>query len=215
MGVFSSLPCFFVEVEEVAQRGRVSTDDLAILKLKSQRDLLLIEKRNLLIQVEKDMESARSFLSQKDKNLALIALRKKKHHSQLVIECSKYILQMEELISSVEFAVVQQSVVEALEEGSAALRKIQKELSVDYVSELVGDAIEAKAHFEEINTLLMEAGVSADDPDVISQFEKLAADEAQEVISALPDIPLLTPPLVSQEASSEGVTSSRIAVSAA
>jgi charged multivesicular body protein 6 len=142
-------------------------------------------------QAAKDDEAARSLVKEGKKQQAMLALRKKKQHEQLVVDCQNHQNRLEELIENIEISRIQKETVEALAEGVKMLKKIQKETgSVDYINQLMDDRDEALMQQQEISDALASAGVAADDPDALAEYERLvAAQAASQLASTTPAVP--------------------------
>ncbi|EER19449.1 Charged multivesicular body protein, putative [Perkinsus marinus ATCC 50983] len=169
---------------------RTNDNDRAILDLKVQRDQLDMHKRKLRVQVGMDEQAARRCIREKNKQVALLALRKKKHHELLLDETEGYLVKVAELIGSVEMARVQADVVSALASGTKALKDIQKEIGgVEYVDQLLQDNAEAQAEMAEISSALTNVGVPEDDAECLAELERINHELAVDVSSGLPTAP--------------------------
>merc|ERR1711871_1896539 len=115
---------------------------------------------------------------------AMLALRKKKQHEQLALECQNHQNRLEELIENIEISRIQQETVAALAEGVKMLKKIQKATgSVDYINQLMDERDEALLQQQEINEALASAGVAADDPDALAEYNRLLEAQAAEQLA--------------------------------
>jgi charged multivesicular body protein 6 len=166
--------------EESAQ---VSNDDMALLDLKVQRDQLVGHRRRVEQQVAKDKEAARSFICDGKKQQAMLALRKKKLHDQLVLDCGANLAKVEELVEQIEVARTQKDVVEALAAGVATLRRVQQEIGgADYVHRLMDERDDALAEMQEMSEALAGAGVAADDAEALAELARLEEAHAAGVL---------------------------------
>lgn len=170
---------------------QVDESDIGVLELKLQRDQIVAQKRKVTKQVERDTQAARDAVKQDKKSVAMLALRKKKFHEQLLQDCEAHLLKIDELISSVEMAKVQKEVVEAMKAGTATLKKIQQEIGgADYVAKVMDDSAEAMAEMKEINDLLAGEGVAADDADALAEYAMLEELAAKEKLAAAAPAPV-------------------------
>ena len=126
-------------------------------------------------------------LSEEKKGLALIALKHKKHQGELLHRSEEYLLQVNQIISNVEMASIQNDVVRALETGKSALASIQSELSLNYVEKLLEENAELSTEVKEVSSLL--AGIKEDDEPLYEEYLKLEARVVQEKADALPNVP--------------------------
>jgi charged multivesicular body protein 6 len=139
--------------------------------------------------VEKETEYARRMLKEGKKDRAKLALQKKKFQENLIAKTEAKLLNIEELVNSVEFAKVQAEVFNALKVGNDALQKINSTMSIDEVEKLMDDTAEAIAYQEEISQLLGTELTSEDNDAVLEELNAIEQGEAIELKGALPDAP--------------------------
>ena len=115
--------------------------------MKNQRDKLHQYQRRISVLTDRETAIARSLLAAGDKKRALLALRRKKYQESLLAKTDAQLEQLEQLTSSVEFALVQKDVVFGLEQGTSVLKEIHREMGgLDRVEELMGESAEAVAY---------------------------------------------------------------------
>lgn len=164
------------ERERLVEAPGVEDADRSLLDLKSQKDQLTRQKRKLSGKLLEDDAAARRLLGAGKKDLALLVLRKKKQHQQLVAQCETHLLRLDELIGSVEMAQMQRDVVAAIAEGAKTLKMLNEEIGgADHVQQLMGDVAEARANADEISKMLAQCDIAADDPDAISEYALMEA----------------------------------------
>ncbi len=66
----------------------------------------MVQKRKMETLIKKDVDTAKICVGEKRKQMALLALRKKKQHEQMLHTCMEHINKLEELVGHVETAVV-------------------------------------------------------------------------------------------------------------
>lgn len=163
------------------QNANVDDRDRALLDLKVQRDQLVTHRKKVNVQLGRDEEAARTLVQNGKKPQAMIALRKKKHHQQLAVQCEQHVAKVEELIDQIEAAQATKVVVEALKIGVATLKQVQREIGgADYVNKLMDERDEALEAQREISEALAGAGVSAEDEDALADLAKLEERIAEE-----------------------------------
>ncbi len=124
--------------------------------MKIQRDRLQKYQKKITILTTREHEIARELLKNGDRQRALLALRRKKYQESLLQKTDAQLAQLEELTSSVEFALVQKDVVFGLKEGTRVLKEIQKEMGgVEEVEKLMGENAEAIAYQKVCVSLLI------------------------------------------------------------
>ena len=99
--------------------------------MKNQRDKLHQYQRRITVLTSRETEIAKEMLAKGDKPRALLALRRKKYQESLLTKTDAQLEQLEQLTSSVEFALVQKDVVFGLQQGTKVLQEIHKEMGWD------------------------------------------------------------------------------------
>jgi len=172
--------------------ANVDDSDRAMLDLKVQRDQLVGHRRRMEAQVKRDGEAAKNLVKDGKKQQAMLALRKKKQHEQLVMDSQGHLNRLEELIDNIEFTKLQSEAVKALAEGVKMLKKVQQEMGgVDYVNQLMDERDEALLAQQEISDALSSAGVAADDPEALAEYERLVEAQAADSLGAPNPVPTL------------------------
>ena len=115
--------------------------------MKTQRDQLYRYQKRITVVTDREKEISKQCLRKGDKEKALLALRRKKYQESLLAKTITQLEQLENLISSVEFALVQKDVLYGLEQGTHVLQEIHKEMGgLAGVEKLVGQTEEARAY---------------------------------------------------------------------
>jgi charged multivesicular body protein 4 len=176
-----------------------------ITNLKEQVDLL--EKRNNFITKQKDnaILEAKQKLEKKDKNGAMLSLKKKKQFETEIEKNQGIQLTLENQIYSLESANMQKAVIDALELGNKSIKQINNNLNSDKIDELMDDIQEQTDNSNAINQALSQNLQQVyDDPDLLEELEKLEAENAEEDINKqcdnicgiLPSIPKEDIPII-------------------
>ena len=119
----------------------------AILDMKNQRDKLHQYQKKITIITDREKEIAKECLQRGDKKKALLALRRKKYQESLLVKTDAQLAQLEILTSDVEFALVQKDVLFGLQQGTAVLKEIHREMGgIENVEKLLGESEEAQAY---------------------------------------------------------------------
>jgi charged multivesicular body protein 6 len=176
--------------------------DHAILSLKTQRDTLHAYRRRLTLITTRETSIARTCLAAGDKPKALLALRRKKYQETLLSRTDSQLEQLEQLTSSVEFALVQKDVLFGLSQGTKVLKQIHKEMGgLEAVEKMMGESEEARAYQQEISEALAGQMSNSDEDEVEDELEamereiegvKLPDAPTGTVLGegALPDVPV-------------------------
>ncbi len=115
--------------------------------MKNQRDKLKQYQKKITIITDREQEIARQCLRSGDKQKALLALRRKKYQESLLSKTDQQLAQLEALTSDVEFALVQKDVVFGLQQGTAVLKEIHREMGgLEKVEMIMGESEEAQAY---------------------------------------------------------------------
>ena len=130
-------------------------------------------------------------LSEEKKALALLALKRRKHQGELIHQAEEQLLQLNGMISNVEMAAIQSEVVKAIEVGTQALRKMQEEISLQYVEKLMDTNAELQNEVRDIQEML--AGTERDQKDVFDEYQRLEDIVASEKFQSIPIVPETVP----------------------
>ncbi|WFD31850.1 Vacuolar protein sorting-associated protein 20 [Malassezia sp. CBS 17886] len=169
----------------------VTEQDRSILELKLQRDRVRQYQRKLQHVLQKEHELARQALARGDKVRARLALRQRAYQRGLIEKTDQQLATLQELVSTIEFAQLQQSVMFGLQQGGDVLRAIQKETDLDRVDQLMSSAADAQAYQREVSERLASQ-LSADERDgVEEELARLERDVAGR--AHLPGVPAAEP----------------------
>eukprot|EP01130_Rhizamoeba_saxonica_P015654 TRINITY_DN7071_c0_g1_i1.p1 TRINITY_DN7071_c0_g1~~TRINITY_DN7071_c0_g1_i1.p1 ORF type:complete len:201 (+),score=60.05 TRINITY_DN7071_c0_g1_i1:36-638(+) len=166
------------------QEDGFTDQDKAILKIKTQRDQLKKYSKQIEIVIEKENNLARQLMSQGKRNKARLCLKKKRFQENLLRRTEGNLINMEEMIYTIEFRKIENEVFEGLKEGNCILKELQGQLSIDDVEDILLETEEAIAHQEEIDNLLSERLTMEDEEDILRELAELQTEELN-----LPDVP--------------------------
>ncbi|ETN41453.1 uncharacterized protein HMPREF1541_03389 [Cyphellophora europaea CBS 101466] len=165
--------------------SKISAQDKAILDLKNQRDALHRYQRRLTTITSRETEVARQCLAQNNKPAALLALRRKKYQETLLSRTDAQLEQLEQLTSSVEFALVQKDVLFGLQQGTSVLKEINREMGgVEGVERLMGDVEEQREAVREMGEALAGRMSNAEEDEVEEELDALERE-----VVGLPEAP--------------------------
>jgi len=171
--------------------NKISAQDRAILDLKIQRDKLRQYQKRITTVTDRETEIARECLRNGNKEKALLALRRKKYQESLLAKTDQQLAQLQALTSDVEFALVQKDVLFGLQQGTAVLKEIHKEMGgLDKVEMILSESEEAQAYQQEINEMLSGKMSNEDEDEVEDELQALEQAEKQK--HQLPDAPSVT-----------------------
>ncbi|KAK4667401.1 Vacuolar protein sorting-associated protein 20 [Podospora pseudopauciseta] len=157
--------------------SKITAQDQAIYDLKLQRDRLHQYQRRITLLTSRETEIARALLAQNNRPRALLALRRKKYQESLLAKTDQQLEQLEKLVSSVEFALIQKDVVFGLQQGTKVLKEIHAEMGgIDKVEKLMGETAEEVEYQREVSEML-GGKISVQDEEEVE--EELAALERE------------------------------------
>ncbi|KDQ30909.1 hypothetical protein PLEOSDRAFT_1036992, partial [Pleurotus ostreatus PC15] len=133
---------------------KVTPQDRAILDLKLQRDKLRQYQKKIQVILDREHEIAKAHLAAGQKDRAVIALRRRKYQQGLLVKTDGQLENLEQLVSTIEFSLVEVSVLHGLKQGNEVLKEIHKEMNVESVEKLLEETAEARAYQREIDEML-------------------------------------------------------------
>ncbi|PPJ56062.1 hypothetical protein CBER1_02127 [Cercospora berteroae] len=177
-----------------SSKNKISDQDRAILDLKIQRDKLQQYQKRITTVTNRETEIAKECLRNGNKQKALLALRRKKYQESLLSKTDQQLAQLQALTSDVEFALVQKDVLFGLQQGTAVLKEINKEIGgLDKVDMILSESEEARAYQEEVSEMLAGKMSNEDEDAVEDELEAMEREQTQaQGISSMPDAPKVT-----------------------
>lgn len=170
---------------------KINKTDQAIFKLKLQRDSLIKYNTNLGLLLNKDIDQAKIALGKNDKQRALLFLKKKKAHLELLGKTLNQIDTLEELISNIQFKLIEKDFVKSLNNGNKILTVLNQECSVTKVEEVLDKAQDQIELQNEVDAMISQCGLSKvtdeEIEDELRDLEKtVVSDPALSEIEKLP-----------------------------
>jgi len=160
--------------------------------MKNQRDKLHQYQKKITIITSRETAIAREHLRNGDKTRALLALRRKKYQESILAKTDQQLAQLEALTSDVEFALVQKDVVFGLQQGTAVLKEIHKEMGdINKVEKLIGEGEEERAFQREVAEMLSGRMTAQEEDEVEDELAALEAETngTKEKVVKLPTAP--------------------------
>lgn len=180
---------------------KISDVDRAMLDLKNARDRLSKYQSKLQADEAKLIERARLEKQKGQPKVALQLLRIKKMKTREVEQIDAQLLNVLQMVQTIDSKQNEQQVIDAMKTGKDALAKMHEETSLDHVIDLM-DQIEMEQELEkEISSVLMHGAgtLSVQDEAAVEQElvalmgeTNLATSEEQRKHS-LPDVPTTQP----------------------
>ncbi|KAF8349780.1 Snf7 family [Amanita rubescens] len=175
---------------------KITAQDRAILDLKLQRDKLKLYQKKIQGVLDREHAIAKAHLESGQKDRAATALRRRKYQQSLLVKTDAQLENLEHLVSTIEYSLVEISVLHGLKQGNDVLKEIHKELSLENVEKLLQETHEAQQYQREVSEMLSNT-LSLDEEDAVQeelqalQAEILQETQAEEI--HLPDVPTARP----------------------
>uniref|UniRef100_A0AAV1T4W7 Charged multivesicular body protein 6 n=1 Tax=Peronospora matthiolae TaxID=2874970 RepID=A0AAV1T4W7_9STRA len=173
-------------------RAQITSKDKAILDLKNARDRLRRYQTRLDIEAKLLHESAKKLLQAGKRDRAKLALKLKKYKEQQMQQADENLMQVLEMLDTVEWETRQLQVFEGLKAGNSILNAIHKEMTVEALEELMLETEEARTMANEISKIIGGNLTVEDEDAVLSELAEIEKMTADSLALAMPDAPLTT-----------------------
>ena len=167
-------------IRKYKQRNRITQRTIHNLK----------KKRNIVIKsrINAATIDAKKKLDQKDKNGALIALKRKKLYESEIEKNQGIQIILENQIYSLEGATMQKAIVDALALGNKSIKKLNIELNPEKIEELLDEIQEESDNFKSIQDAMAQPLQQIyNDADLLTEFEQLESDALDQKLLAVPE----------------------------
>ncbi|RXW15323.1 hypothetical protein EST38_g10530 [Candolleomyces aberdarensis] len=160
--------------------------------LKLQRDKVRQYQKKIQGVLDREEAIARAHLEAGRKDRALIALRQRKYQQSLLQKTDGQLENLEQLVSTIEFSLVEVSVLHGLKQGNEVLKDIHRELNIESVEKLLEETAEAREYQQEISEMLSNNLTMDEEEAVQEELRQLQAEvqeaEVQKPV-VLPSVP--------------------------
>ncbi|WFD38661.1 Vacuolar protein sorting-associated protein 20 [Malassezia japonica] len=167
---------------------QITKQDRAVLDLKIQRDRVRQYQVKLQHVLDQEYAIARDAVARGDKMRAKVALQRRAYQRGLIEKTDQQLATLQGLVSTIEFAQLEQSIMYGLEQGNQVLKEIHKEVSIERVEELMDRTAEAQDYQREIDERLASQLTADEQEEVENELAALAA-EAAKPTRTLPEAP--------------------------
>ncbi|KAI0931895.1 hypothetical protein AcW1_000827 [Taiwanofungus camphoratus] len=197
---------------------KITVQDRAILDLKLQRDKVRQYQKKIQAVLEREHEIAKQQLAAGNKDRAVFALRKRKYQEGLLLKTDGQLENLEKLVSTIEFSLIEASVLHGLQQGNEVLKKIHEEMNIESVEKLLEETQEAREYQREIDMMLAST-LTVEDEEAVQaelkalQREVVAPEEPAQHVE-LPSAPTNEPSTAAPEQASTIEERGRIPVAA-
>ncbi|OSX67367.1 hypothetical protein POSPLADRAFT_1130186 [Postia placenta MAD-698-R-SB12] len=162
---------------------KVTKQDRAILDLKLQRDKVKQYQKKIQAVLEREHEIAKQQLAAGNKGRALTTLRQRKYQESLLAKTDGQLENLEKLVSTIEFSMIEVSVLHGLQQGNEVLKQIHKEMNIESVEKLLEETQEAREYQREIDEMLANNLTSEDEEAVQLELQALQTEAVRFVLS--------------------------------
>jgi len=195
---------------------KITAQDRAILDLKLQRDKLKQYQKKIQVILDREHTIAKDQIAAGQKDRALIALRRRKYQQSLLTKTDEQMENLEQLVSTIEFSLIEVSILHGLKQGNDILKEIHKEMNVESVERLLEETAEAREYQKEVGDMLSN-NLSLDEEEAVQkELLELQQDIATELKAPLdmelPSIPSSKPIERPKEDAESAVAVSKVPV---
>ena len=177
-GIFSSKSKKAQSLEQEQEKTKTSK---VINDLKQQLELM--EKRN----IEEAQIEAKLRLEKKDKNGALISLKKKKQYEAELEKNQGIQIVLESQIYSLESVTMQKAIVDALSQGNKSIKKLNTDLKPEKIEELMDEIQEEADNFKSIQDAMSQPLQQIyNDTDLLDELGQLETEVLSEELLKVP-----------------------------
>lgn len=175
---------------------KITAQDKAIFQLKQQRDKLKQYQKRLTNVIERQSELAKVAIRNRQPDRAKFYLRSKKQQESTISKTYDQLDNLEGLIGTIEFKLIEKDVLYGLQQGNSVLTKLNNEMSVDKIEKVLDDLEDERIKVDEVSDALgMGSKLSNnEETEVDEEFERLNTeingkkeDQVPEV--GLPEVP--------------------------
>ncbi|CAH6721427.1 vacuolar protein sorting-associated protein 20 [[Candida] jaroonii] len=180
---------------------KITAQDRAIFQMKQQRDKLKQYQKRINTTIQRQNDLAKEAIKKGETDRAKFYLRSKKHQQSVITKTYDQLDNLENLIGTIEFKLIEKDVIYGLTEGNKVLNKLNTEMSVDKIDKILDDLEDHKLRVDEVSDLLGAGNLSNNEEfEVDEELEKLnqeingkesinLPDAPNDKIQTLPDVP--------------------------
>eukprot|EP00735_Rhodelphis_limneticus_P008270 TRINITY_DN2114_c0_g1::TRINITY_DN2114_c0_g1_i1::g.12780::m.12780 TRINITY_DN2114_c0_g1::TRINITY_DN2114_c0_g1_i1::g.12780 ORF type:complete len:260 (+),score=62.55,sp/Q5XGW6/CHM4B_XENLA/41.05/3e-34,Snf7/PF03357.16/5.1e-45,Snf7/PF03357.16/7.7e+03,MutS_III/PF05192.13/0.37 TRINITY_DN2114_c0_g1_i1:99-782(+) len=168
-----------------------STAD-TIMKLRGTLQTMSKREEYLTKKIDAEKATAKKYAVQKNKRQALMCLKRKKVYEKQQEQLSNAQFQLEQQIMVLENVNIQKDVFSAFSEGARAMQRVNKDLSIDKVDEIMEDVREQMDVAQEISNALAEPmgfGQDLDEDELEAELAELEGEIVDEQMLETPAAP--------------------------
>lgn len=175
---------------------KITAQDKAIFQLKRQRDNLKQYQRKLNVVIERQTALAKQALKDGKTDKAKLYLRLKKQQQSVINTTYDQLGNLENLIGTIEFKLIEKDVVYGLSQGNEVLKKLNSDMSVEKIDKVLDDLEDERLKVDEVSDILGSGLSNLEETEVDEELERLEQEvlgtktgETKHEVPVLPDAP--------------------------
>ena len=158
-----------------APKVKVTDHDRAVLDLKIAKDKLKRYQIKMRSESLRLTEQAKELVTAGRKDRALLVLKMRRLREDEQVKAESQLMNVEQLITQIEWETQQMQVFDALKSGNQALEAIHKIMSLEEVEKLMADTADSIEYEQEVSRLLSGNLSAGAEEEVMKEFEELQA----------------------------------------
>jgi len=158
-----------------APKVQVTDHDRAVLDLKIAKDKLKRYQIKMRSESLRLTEQAKELVTAGRKDRALLVLKMRRLREDEQVKAESQLMNVEQLITQIEWETQQMQVFDALKSGNQALEAIHKIMSLEEVEKLMADTADSIEYEQEVSRLLSGNLSAGAEEEVMREFEELQA----------------------------------------
>ena len=152
---------------------KITAQDKAIFQLKRQRDNLKQYLKRINVVIDRQTTLAKQAVEQGKLDKAKVYLRLKKQQQSIVSSTYAQLENLESLIGTIEFKLIEKDVLYGLSQGNEVLKRLNLEMSVEKIDRVMDDLEEEKLKVDEVLDILGLGLTNAEEHEVEDELEAL------------------------------------------
>ncbi|XP_054160211.1 charged multivesicular body protein 6-like [Oppia nitens] len=167
------------------KKDLITEADKAILQLKQQRDSVKRYQKRIIDDIDKERQIARQLVKDNKKEKALLLLKKKKYMETILEKTDNQLINLEKLVSDIEFKQIETKIIDGLQTGNEALKQLHQILSIEKIEDILEETKEGIEKQKEIDDLLLGLNIETDEESLLQELDQML----DQTTDNLPEVP--------------------------
>ncbi|CAK7897018.1 vacuolar protein sorting-associated protein 20 [[Candida] anglica] len=160
--------------QQASTTPKITAQDRAIYQMKQQRDKLKQYQTRLSTVIDRQNNLAKEAILRKDLDRAKFYLRSKKQQETTISKTYEQLDNLEKLIGTIEFKVIEKDVMYGLQQGNEVLKKLNSEMSMDKLDKILDDLEDERVKVDDVSDMLgMGSLTNGDELEVEEELARL------------------------------------------